>query len=194
MCRVYTLGRAPTPKIRGSAPRPRAPPEFNFQLDLSGRHCRQKLVEPISRSSTWTGSVSRQVDSFVSLFTTRRRPKRVRMCSTVWKINGLASTIRYEELTIPRYSTLGPSVSKEFRVFSLQKRWIDSLLLFRLCELAVKLLKRSFEIQEILHSLFQNFCDWDWNARYVDDNVSLICDRFYKQPTVPSILLFLRPR
>lgn len=52
-------------------------------------------------------------------------------------------------------------VSKEFRVFSLQKRWIDSLLLFRLCELAVKLLKRSFEIQEILHSLFQNFCDWD---------------------------------
>jgi len=51
--------------------RPRASPEFNFQLDLSGRHCQEKLSEPISRRSARTNQIlANQADSFVSLFTT----------------------------------------------------------------------------------------------------------------------------
>lgn len=43
--------------------RPRAPLEFNFQLDLSGRHCQEELSEPISYRSARTGS-SRQPSRF----------------------------------------------------------------------------------------------------------------------------------
>lgn len=138
--RVRNVRWAPTPrKIRAST-RPRAPPEFNFQLDLSGRHRQEKdswspfrAVRPERR----TGSVSRQVDSFVSLFTTRR-PKRVRMVPRCEKSMYSASTIRYEELTIPWYSTTLSRAALERFCFSFREMWYKRE---KHCE-------RSFEIQE----------------------------------------------